>query len=60
MSYNYKHLVLAFMEFCGDNHGARFIDEDITTLEILGKPADKDLIAAIEARAQQIAQKDSQ
>lgn len=55
MSYNYKHLVLAFMEFCGDKHGASFDNEDIETLKVDGQPASGKLIADIKKRATEIA-----
>ena len=51
---NYKYLFLAFIELCADKQGATFVDEDINTLHIDGKPAAKTLIKEIEALAQKL------
>jgi hypothetical protein len=50
----YKYLILAFMELCGDKHGATFANEDIDTLHIDGKPATKTLIKEIADLAQKL------
>jgi hypothetical protein len=55
MMIEYRYLILAFMELCGDKHGATFADEDIDTLHIDGKPATKTLIKQIETLAQKLA-----
>jgi hypothetical protein len=55
----YKYLILAFMELCGDKHGATFANEDIETLNIDGKPATKTLIKEIEILAQKLANENS-
>jgi hypothetical protein len=54
MTIDYKYLTLAFMQFCGDKHGATFADEDIDTLHVDGKPASKTLIEEIKALAQKL------
>ena len=55
----YKYLILAFMELCGNKHGATFANEDIDTLHIDGKPATKTLIKEIETLAQKLANENS-
>jgi hypothetical protein len=55
MMIEYKYLILAFMELCGDKHGATFLDENIDTLHIDDKPASATLIQAIKTLAQQYA-----
>jgi len=52
---DYKYIFLAFCELCGDKHGATFLDENIDTLHIDGKPASATLIQAIRTLAQQYA-----
>ena len=51
----YKYLILAFMELCGDKHGATFLDENIDTLHVDGEPASATLIQAIKTLAQKLA-----
>ena len=52
---DYKYIFLAFLELCGDKHGATFYGEDINTLQIDGKPATKTFIKQIQDLAQQLA-----
>jgi hypothetical protein len=52
---NYKYIFLAFLELCDDKHGATFLNENIDTLHIDGKPASATLIQAIKTLAQQYA-----
>ena len=51
----YKYLVLAFMELCGNKHGATFLDQNVDTLHVDGKPASATLIEAIKTLAQKLA-----
>lgn len=51
----YKYIFLAFLELCDDKHGATFLDENIDTLQVDGKPASATLIQAIKTLAQQLA-----
>jgi hypothetical protein len=53
----YKYLILAFMELCGDKHGATFLDQNVDTLHVDGKPASATLIEAIKTLAQQYSHK---
>ena len=52
---DYKYLILAFMQLCGDKHGATFANEDIDTLHVDGLPGSATLIQQIKTLAQKLA-----
>ena len=58
MKYGYQHLFIAFIDICGNHHGARFENENIESLLIDNKPASSELIASIKARAEELARAD--